>query len=441
MINRIRQAGIIGAGGAGFPTHVKLNTQAEYILLNGAECEPLLRVDQQLLRDHAEEILLGFEEARKLVNASKGIVGIKGKHAEVIKSLRKTIEELNLNQLTVGILPDMYPAGDEQVLVYELTGRVVPEASIPAAVGCVVINAETTLNLYRAIEKSEAVTMKYVTVSGDVPNPATVKVPVGTPVLEVLSLSGRTDFTNCRVIDGGPMMGPLLSDLSGYVTKKSKGFIVLPQDHPLVVKKERELRAAIHLNKTACEQCRLCTDLCPRHLLGHSTAPHKMVRALTYGQEAGESVAEALTCCQCNLCEYFSCPAGISPKMANVKYMNELRERGIRFSPTKEAYKVSAMREYRKVPTGRLIARLGLKQYDRPAPLREDASFAPELVCLSLTAHVGAPAKPLVKEGDEVLCGQLIAEVPESSMGACVHASVEGIVESAADGWIKIRRK
>lgn len=99
------------------------------------------------------------------------------------------------------------------------------------------------------------------------------------------------------------------------------------------------------------------------------------------------------------------------------------------------------MREYRKVPTGRLIARLGLKQYDRPAPLREDASFAPELVCLSLTAHVGAPAKPLVKEGDEVLCGQLIAEVPESSMGACVHASVEGIVESAADGWIKIRRK
>ena len=128
LLEQIKQAGIIGAGGAGFPTHVKLASKAEYILMNAAECEPLLRVDQQLMDVHVSEIIQGFVAAGKFVEAKEAIIGIKYKHKEVIKKLNQKIIDLNLQDyLKVKELKDVYPAGDEQVLVYELTGRVVPE--------------------------------------------------------------------------------------------------------------------------------------------------------------------------------------------------------------------------------------------------------------------------------------------------------------------------
>ena len=220
LLDKVKDAGVIGAGGAGFPTHVKLAAKAEYILLNGAECEPLLRVDQQLMEIFPDEIIKGFEAARKLVEAKKGIIGIKGKHKKVISILKDRIISLQLGDLIeVKELPDIYPAGDEQVLVYELTGRIVPEVGIPIQVGCVVVNSETALNIYNA-SLGKPVIEKYITISGDVPKPMTVKVPVGTKTIDVLKLSGIKDFSDYAVIDGGPMMGPVMKNLDGYITKK-----------------------------------------------------------------------------------------------------------------------------------------------------------------------------------------------------------------------------
>ena len=151
LLEQIKDAGIIGAGGAGFPTHAKLTSQAEYILLNGAECEPLLRVDQQLMAAYPDEIIRGFAEAGRLVGAKQALIGIKKKHGKVIEILKERIGALNeTGFVEVRELPDIYPAGDEQVLVYQLTGRVVPETGIPIHVGCVVVNSETALNIYRA---------------------------------------------------------------------------------------------------------------------------------------------------------------------------------------------------------------------------------------------------------------------------------------------------
>ena len=255
LIDQIKDAGIIGAGGAGFPTHAKLTSQAEYILMNGAECEPLLRVDQQLMDIYPDEIIKGFEMAGRQVGARKAIIGIKGKHHDVIDKLNERIEALNVGDyVEVGILPDVYPAGDEQVLVYQLTGRVVPETGIPIMVGCVVMNSETALNVYKA-SQGIPVTEKYITVAGDVPTRVTVKVPVGTPVIDVLKLSGIEDFSDYAVIGGGPMMGPVLADINGYVTKKDKGFLILKKDHPLIVRKTVTPEQARRVNRATCEQC------------------------------------------------------------------------------------------------------------------------------------------------------------------------------------------
>ena len=439
LVEKIKEAGIVGAGGAGFPTHAKLTSNAEYILLNGAECEPLLRVDQQLMEFYGKEIIGGLYLAGKAVGAKEAIIGIKTKHKKVIGILNENIRELDLqDKVTVKPIPDVYPAGDEQVLVYELTGRIVPETWIPIMVGCVVINSETALNIFNATQ-DKAVTMKYVTIAGDVPNPITVKVPVGTPIKSLLKMAGVTDFSKYSIIDGGPMMGPLLGDIEGYVTRKTKGLVVLESDHPLIEKKKVTIKSAKMLNTSACEQCRLCTDLCPRYLLGHSTQPHKMVRAMGFDLVPDEEKTIAFTCCSCNLCEYFSCPAGIKPKTANTYYAGLLREKGIKHEP-KDQYHVRKNRDFRLIPSKRLMARLGILRFEQPAPLQEGVAISPEKVGISLKDFVGAPAVAKVSEGDKVTEGQIIGESPSDALGTKIHASIDGIVDSIEDDKIIIRR-
>lgn len=440
LLDMVREAGVIGAGGAGFPTHAKLTSKAEYILLNGAECEPLLRVDQQLMKLFPDEIIKGFEAAGKLVGAAKGLIGIKGKHKEVISILRNRIKALQVSDfIEVKELPDIYPAGDEQVLVYELTGRVVPETGIPIKVGCVVVNTETALNIYHA-NLGEPVTEKYITVAGDIPKRLTVKVPVGTPIIDVLKLSGIENFDDYAVIDGGPMMGPVMDNIDGYVTKKNKGFVILKKQHSLIRRKSVNIEQARRVNRSSCEQCRMCTDMCPRYLLGHNMQPHKIMRALNYALDDVEGQKIAQLCCQCNLCELFSCPVGLYPKSANLYFKGKLAEQNIRYKPIKSQFAARKSREYRLIPSKRLIARLGLNNFDRPAPMTE-VNMEPELVHIAMRQHVGAPAVPIVNPGDYVQVGQQVGKIPEDSLGAAVHASISGKVIESENGFIVIRRE
>lgn len=439
LLDNVREAGVIGAGGAGFPTHAKLTSKSEYILLNGAECEPLLRVDQQLMKMFPDEIIKGFESAGRMVGANKALIGIKGKHKEVIEIMRDRIKELGFSGFVeVKELPDIYPAGDEQVLVYELTGRTVPEAGIPIQVGCVVINSETALNIYKA-SNGEAVTETYLTIAGDIPQRITLKVPVGTPIIDVLKLSGIDDFSGYAVIDGGPMMGPLMKDINGYVTKKTKGYVILKKDHMLIRKKSVTAEQAKRVNRSSCEQCRMCTDMCPRYLIGHNMQPHKMMRAMNYDFGDAESYKTAALCCQCNLCELFSCPAGLYPKSANLYFKDKLAKQNMRYKPTETQFNARKSRSYRLVPSKRLIARLGLHDFDKPAPMT-DIDLKPEIVYIATRQHVGAPAVPVVSAGDHVLKGQLIGAIPEGSLGASIHASVSGVVAECGNDYIAIRR-
>lgn len=439
LLDKIKSAGVVGAGGAGFPTHVKLASKADYILMNAAECEPLLRVDQQIMDVYCDDIIHGFEMAGRLVEAKKAIIGIKYKHKQVIQKLRQRISELDLDDyISVNELKDVYPAGDEQVLVYELTGRVVPEMGIPLNVGCVVVNSETCLNIYNSMN-DVAVTDSYVTIAGDIDNPCTLKVPVGTPLRKLFELVNIRNIEDYGIIDGGPMMGPLLSNLESSVTKKSKGYILLKKEHSLIKNKGVDQAQAKKLNRGSCEQCRMCTDLCPRYLLGHNLQPHKMVRTQAYNIDDLTGQQTAQLCVQCNLCELFSCPIGIKPMHANNYFRAKLLNEGIKYSASKEVFEVRNNRDFRLVPTKRLIARLGLYKYDRSAPLL-DKDIDISQVKIATRQHVGAPAKPIVSVGDNVVKGQLIGIIQENSLGANIHSSINGVVVDVNDNYITIRR-
>lgn len=437
FMEQIKQAGVIGAGGAGFPTHAKVSGHAEYLLMNAAECEPLLRVDQQLLVLYTDEILQGFAAAAKAIQAVHAIIGIKAKHHDVIDVLQERIRALQL-PIEIHEMPDFYPAGDEQVLVYEATGRIVPEGGIPIHVGCVVVNVETTLNMYRAME-GKSVTHSYVTVSGVVPHAVTLCVPVGMAMKEVVALAGINDLTGYAVIDGGPMMGRVLTNHKAAVMKKTKGYIILPENHPLILQKTASDAAALRQGKVGCEQCRMCTDLCPRHLLGHNLHPHKLVRAVKYNMSTLEELTQATLCSQCGVCTLFACPANLKPHQINFFLKQQLGAHKLRYTPTTDTYTADRARAYRRVPVKRLMRRIGIYAYDQAAPF-ENAAIVPEVVCISLRQHVGAPAIPTVTVGDTVTTGELIGTIPEKALGATVHASINGIVEAVTDEEITIRR-
>ncbi|MEG6522921.1 4Fe-4S dicluster domain-containing protein [Desulfotomaculum sp. 1211_IL3151] len=437
LLNLIKDAGVIGAGGAGFPTHAKLTSKAEYILLNGAECEPLLRVDQQLMAQFPDEIIRGLEAVGRYIEARKAIIGIKGKHKDVIALLRERIASLGLTDyMEVMELRDMYPAGDEQVLVHELTKRVVPEAAIPLKVGCVVINSETALNIFHAMT-GKPVTETYITVAGDIPRRLTLKVPVGIAIRDLFKQCGVENLDEYAVIDGGPMMGSVMASVNGQVTKKSKGYVLLKKEHFLIRKKSVRIEQARVISKTACEQCRMCTDLCPRYLLGHNIQPHKLMRAINYNLDIKDQQIAQL-CCECNACELFSCPANLHPKSVNIYFKKKLAEQGIRYQPIQMEFEPRTAREYRLIPSKRLIAKIGLTAFDKPAPLTQ-VDFRPETIEISLRQHIGAPAIPVIAVGEQVKAGQLIAKVPDNSLGAAVHASLDGMVIESTGNSIVIK--
>ncbi|QIB69170.1 electron transport complex protein RnfC [Aminipila butyrica] len=432
----VEQAGIVGAGGAGFPSHVKYNAKAEYVIINGAECEPLLRVDQQLMAQEAEKLLGGLQLIVDHVGAAEGIVALKAKYHDAEDALKAQLHKYP--KLRLYLLGNFYPAGDEQVVVYEVTRRIVPEGGIPLNVGVIVTNVETVLNTYDACVSQQNVTDKYITVTGAVAKPITAQVPLGITVREALELAGGVTVKDYVIVNGGPMMGKTISP-EDVITKTVKGLIVLPAGHPLINSLTKGVSHMMREAKTACMHCSLCTEVCPRNLLGHRLEPHKLIRIPSYGKicDGQSSAINAFLCCECRLCEY-ACIQDLQPWKMNSTLKKELGKAGIKNTLHNQPEKAAAFREYKKFPVAKLVTKLGLSSYDQPAPMVAlDKEF--KNVFLPLRQHVGAPAESVVKEGDSVDRGQLLAKISEGKLGSNIHASISGTVTAVTAEGIRLQ--
>jgi len=428
---KVRAAGVVGAGGAGFPTHVKLDATVERVLGNGASCEPLLTSDLYLLENETEAVIRGLRLVMRSTDADRGTLCLKGKYFGAVDALKKEIERNKFGDIDLFELSDFYPAGDEMVLVYEVMKRVVPEGGIPLQVGVVVNNVESLLNIARAVEAGIPVTERYLTVAGEVNKSLIMKVPIGISVGEVIALAGGATISEFKVVVGGPMMGQVVSDLSTPVNKTTSGVIVLPANHNIVAGKTNDPERTRQITRLFCCQCSRCTDLCPRTLLGHSLESHKIMRQLGIGASlvSQNLLEDALICSECGICEKFACPMMISPREVNAQIKQEIMQKGIKRTPKKSDYQPSAFRDVRKIPTQRLMERIQVSQYDHHPEF-----FTPEIqiekTTIPLKQHLGAPAVPVVKAGDRVKKGDLIGEIPDKTLGARVHASISGVVDS-----------
>lgn len=432
----LQQSGIVGAGGAGFPTYAKLVESAETIILNCAECEPLLKLHRQLLEKYAREIVETFYLIGQTVGAKDIVIGIK-------KAYKKTIEALNecigdYDGVRLGLLDEVYPAGDEVVLIYEVTGKTVRPGGLPIESGVAVFNVETIYNVYRAMKQETPVIDKLVSVVGEVEHPVTVRVPIGCTIDEVVAMSGGVTTKDAVYFVGGPMMGSIGTGAQP-VTKTTNAILVLPGDHLIIQSKRR--KASIDLKRAAasCCQCNMCTDLCPRNQLGHPVEPHKFMRAATCKDiQDPEIFVNTMFCCSCGLCELYSCMQGLAPRTLMSEYKAGLRAAGLK-PPQATAKPVGKEREYRKIPMKRLMARLDLTKYDREAPLNDVAADVRK-VRVMLGQHIGAPALAIVKAGDKVERGQVIAE-PGKGLSVAIHASISGKVMEVNEKYVMIEKQ
>ncbi len=293
---RVREAGITGMGGAMFPTHVKLSIpedkKIDYFVLNGAECEPYLTVDDRLMVERAEDVLRGMKLLMQAINVNKGIIGIEANKPQALKVIKKiTIAE---EQITVKVLEAKYPQGGEIMLIKALLGRDVPDGGLPLDCGAVVNNVATAVAVSEAVTSGKPLIERAITVSGSaVKNPGNYIFRIGTPIKELIAEAGGFVNKPARVILGGPMMGLAQADLERPLVKGSSGILVLS---------ENEVTDSEPL---PCIKCARCVDACPRFLL-----PTRLVDFIKHDMYEKMEQYKLNNCIECGCCAYV-CPAKI----------------------------------------------------------------------------------------------------------------------------------
>jgi RnfABCDGE-type electron transport complex C subunit len=420
-----REAGVVGAGGAGFPTHVKLQaTQIDTVIANGAECEPLLANDQAVILDRTGEMLDGLDLAARALGAQKRVIAIKEKRAKIISHIRS---RAGAQIAQVHPLVNYYPAGDEQEIVHEITGRTVSEGGIPPEVGVLIQNVETLVNLSRAAQ-GKPVTRRVLTVVGEVAHPGVVDAPIGMSAQEVIEACGGLTCEKPVLYVGGPMMGEVQETLDIPVTKTTSGLFVLPWDNFLLQKRAIPMRHILRQAQSACTNCMQCTEACPRFLLGHKLRPHKIMNCVTLGLSyQSDVIMESFLCMFCGMCEY-ACPLWLSPRRIYFEIRAGLMSRGVQFPRTDKEYQVNPMRKYRRTSPERIMRRYELAQYDQKKPDLSIKKLDTNRVVIPTRHGSGSPAEPIVKEGDRVSEGQVMGEIPMGKLGARIHASISGRV-------------
>ncbi|SDI42423.1 4Fe-4S dicluster domain-containing protein [Proteiniclasticum ruminis] len=439
FLENIYLAGVIGEGGAGFPAHIKYAASPKYLLINGAECEPLLYTDKFQMENYYKEMLAAIQAAKVFLKAERAVLATKKRYEDLIGLFQQEIKDKNYD-IEIFSMENFYPAGDEQITIYEAFQKAVPAGGIPLHVDIVVSNIATMKSIYDA-QNGIPVTDKYLTVTGEVREPKVLKVPVGMTLSEVIERAGGSTLKEYMILTGGPMMGKFVTQEEAkdvVVRKTTGGILIVPKHHALVQRGTKSLTAIKNETRAACIQCSFCTQYCPRYLIGHPLHPHKIMRAFGIHDVYDERFAEALLCCECGICELFACPMNISPRIVNVFLKQELRKNGIRMSF--ETGPVQPERENRYVPVDRLLSRLDIrKYYDLGKPTYMEIET--DQVRIPLGQYIGKPAVPCVKVGDFVEKGALIGDLPMTDLGSRVHASITGRVTAVDDAITIVRER
>lgn len=294
--NIIKEAGIVGMGGAGFPTHIKLtpkdDSKIDYVIINGAECEPYLTSDYRMMLEEPERLITGLNIILRLFDNAQGIIAIEDNKPEAIEKLKELAE--NEQRITVKPVKTKYPQGGERPLIYAMTGRKINSSMLPADVGCIVNNVDTVISIALAVAETTPLIRRIITVSGDaVKDTGNFVVRTGMLYNELLDAVGGFNEQPKKMISGGPLMGTALYSLDIPVTKTSSALLAFKEDD------------VEDMPESPCIRCGRCVAVCPGNIV-----PKKMMESAKRSDKDGFKKLYGLECCECGCCAY-ACPSGI----------------------------------------------------------------------------------------------------------------------------------
>lgn len=294
ILKLIQEAGIVGMGGAGFPTHVKLAPKEpdkiDFVIINCAECEPYLTSDYRRMMEEPEKLVEGLKIMLRLFDRARGILAVEDNKRDCIKLLRKLTQ--NEERISVVALKTKYPQGSERHLIYAVTDRAINSSMLPADAGCIVNNVDTVVAVYHAVKEGKPVMYRIVTVTGDcIKDPCNYMVRIGTNYGELIEEAGGFTKEPEKIISGGPMMGFALFDVNVPVTKTSSALLCLSKD---------EVSGA---KQTACINCGRCVEVCPGRVV-----PSRLAVLADRGEKEAFEKLNGMECCECGCCSYI-CPA------------------------------------------------------------------------------------------------------------------------------------
>jgi len=414
------------------PLHITLLNRAEIVICNACTSEPLVVRDQHVLAHHAAEVVDGLKLAMAATGAERGIIAYINNDLDIDTALRQILE--GRPGIEIFHAPEFYPVGEEYTLTYEATRRLAG-AGGPIAVGVLLLDPETLCDLARSMQ-GIPVTHRTVSITGCVSNPRVVRMPLGSTVADALECAGGA-AGRFRVLVGGPVGGSLAEDLDQPITKLTEGLVVLPERHVQVQKRVRSLATMLLRARSACFQCRDCTDHCTRHLLGRGIEPHAIMRAICYSLDnLNDSITSAVECGECGVCDSFVCRMGISPRIVCGQIKSHLRVMGwqaIEKIEKPSVPQVSANYANGHVEIDALCRRLGIIDYIEKTAWHtiihaEEQQVAVDDLAVPLLQHEGVPARPVVSENERVERGQLIGEIPDGARAARIHSPAAGIV-------------
>lgn len=294
IVARIMEAGVVGMGGAAFPSHVKLSVpegkHVDYLIINGVECEPYLTADHRIMLEKPKEIVVGIKILMKALGVSQAIIGIEDNKHDAVELFQELLR--NEPGISVQALEVQYPQGGEKQLIQALLNREVPSGGLPADVGVIVHNVGTTFAIYEAVQKNKPLIERIVTVTGkSVKEPSNFRVRIGTPVMDLLLAAGGIPENTGKIVSGGPMMGKAIADLDVPVAKGTSGILLIP--------KEEATRAEVY----NCVHCGKCIEACPMGL-----EPYRLLILSKKGNSSRAKEEHILDCIECGSCS-FVCPS------------------------------------------------------------------------------------------------------------------------------------
>ncbi len=437
---RMRNAGVVGTDKFAVPTYVKLSSKADLVIANGAESEPLLHSEKSLLYEKPGLIIDGIKIAMEATGALKAVIAVRSSEKERMSYLSALLKEEE--DIDLFFLEDFYPSGDDPILVYEVTKKLIPEGKTPLDEGIVVEKLLSFAWMYQGYH-GKPVTERPISVVGEVQKPQVSWFPIGTLYKDVLKSAGGTtlDLKDAVVFDGGPLQGEIVKDLNVGIGKNTSAVMVLPKDHKVSKVKMKSLEEMILQNQGVSGDSSMMEDLCPRYQLGYDIHPSEVMKSFHFPLTMkSATLSSAYLCNDCSLCEFVgSSTLNESPRLVYSEFLKGLARQGKKkpLESSKKIKKVRSNYEYNKVSCSHLTRRIQVEKYDsfnRSILPKTN----PQKVRVPVTRHKGTPAQPVVVEGQSLRMGDVIAFSPPGELGTTYHASIPGRVSEVNDHWIEI---